>query len=166
MTGDIADDDGRDDRSLANAVDAVEEKKREDHGGCHHADVYDDFYTSCFLAGDFMQGSGKAFSRQHDYICGKFHGYAEGKNQTADQKTDDLHQVLLRVQPEDQVFHGKVDEVSEQNGYRNLEQLNRLVVFAEKKDLKGNEQEAEQDCKTAEGQRVLQAEHVWDTGNR
>ena len=97
LTGNITDDNGRDHRSLAHAVDTVEENQGENNRGNHHAYIDDNFYTSRLFPGDLMQGGRDAFTRQHDDIGGEFHGYAEGKDQAADQKTEDFHQILLRI---------------------------------------------------------------------
>lgn len=46
LTGNIADDDGRDHRSLPYAVDTAEENKGKNNRGRHHTDIYENFYDS------------------------------------------------------------------------------------------------------------------------
>ena len=102
-----------------------------------------------------MQCSGSAFTGQHDDIGGKFHGYSKGQNDTADQKADDFYRICLWIQPEKQIFHGKINEIAKQDRYWNLEQLDQLKIFPEQHDLQGNQKQTENDGKLSKGQRKL-----------
>ncbi len=165
LTGNITDNDGRNHSTFTNAVDTVEEDKGKNNCGSHHAYIDNNFYTASFFPGDLMQSGRNAFARQHDHIGCEFHGYAEGEDQTADQETDNFHQILLRIQPVDQVFHGKINKISEKDGDRNLKELDRLIVLPEQDELKRNQEKAEQNGKSAERHGVLQAQNIWDAGD-
>ena len=76
----------------------------------------------------------KGLSRKHDNVCQDFHINAYAQDQTADEQVYDLHDVRFRIDP-GKKYHGKIDKISEYNGYRNLKDVLRFKVLSQDNQL-------------------------------
>ena len=71
----------------------------------------------------------KGFARKHNNICYYFNIDTKSKYNTSKKQSDHFHKIILRIYPEKQI-HGKVNEISKCDGYRNLKNILYLKVLS------------------------------------
>ena len=76
-------------------------------------------------------------------------------------QVDDRRKIGLRMY-EKQHFHGQVNEISEQNGDRDLQEVLRLKIPAQDDELDQDQKKAEGDCELPQCKRKIQVENIGD----
>ena len=82
-------------------------------------------------------------------------------NPTSDQQVNHRRKIALRIHKKEH-DHGQVNEISEQDGDRDLQQMLRLKIPAQDDELDQDQQKAERDRELSQCKRKIQAEHIRD----
>lgn len=82
-------------------------------------------------------------------------------NPTSDQQVNHRRKIALRIHKKEH-DHGQVNEISEQDGDGDLQQMLRLKVPAQDDELDQDQQKAERNRELSQCKRKIQAEHIRD----
>ena len=160
-TGDESYQQRRDDRSFPDAVKTMGKDQGEGGGDDSQRHIKGDFCRAKLCLPCRRNSADKGFSRKHCHVCKDFRIHAKSQDQASDQKIGYRRNIALRVDEKEQ-HHRQVDEIPEQDGNWDLEQMLHLKVPAQDEELDKNQQKAECDRELPQRKRKVQAEHIRD----
>ena len=161
QAGDETDEQSGDDRPFSDPVQAMGEEERKDCRDDGQRHVKSNFCGSEFRLPCGRHRTDERFAGEHRHIGEDFCVYAESQDHAPDQQIDHRRKIGLRIHKKEH-DHGQVDEISEQDGDRDLQQMLRLKIPAQDDELDQYQQKAERDRELSQCKRKVQAEHIWD----
>ena len=132
----------------------------------HKRYVKSDFHiTELDLREDFADCKHYALACQHDNTCFDFEAHSHSHQNDADHTDDPLLPVCMAYDPLYRPY-AEIGQISEKEGYRELHQLDRMIIFPQDQDLQKNKYTVHDDRGCSDCKRCKQTRHIRYTGDR
>ena len=161
QAGDETDEQSGDNSSLSDPVQAMGKNQGKDRSDDGQRHVKSNLCGSEFRLPCRRYSADERFPGEHRHIGEDFCVYAESQDHAPDQQMDDRRKIGLRIHKKEH-DHSQVDEISEQDGDRDLQQMLRLKIPAQDDELDQDQQKAECDRELSQCKREIQAEDIGD----
>ena len=156
---DIADEEGGDEGTFANAVESVRKNERKHDGDDGHGDVVGDLGVAKIGVPGGADGAHEGFARKHGDIGEHLKIHAKAKDDAACQQEKDLFYIQIQTH----VFYkntGEIDGIAKDDADRDLQSMLELEIAPENDELRKHHEHIHGDGKFAEAEGKIEAQHI------